>query len=163
MFAKEVGLTVFRAAELHAFFCGEADFIADMGQARVGIVLTQQYAVFCARGEHAVRFVDPLGYKVVDKHTDIGRVSREHHRLQSSYSASGIDSCNEPLTGGFLIAGSAVYLTGEIETGNELAFERMAQLRRVEKVILDSITGAEDVGVGKCRNSCERLDLNVYR
>ncbi len=102
-------------------------------ETHVGIVLTQKYAVFSARGKHAVRLIDALGDEIIDQHSYISFIAREGKRLGSFDLESGIDSRYQPLSGGFLITGGTVDLTGEIEAADELRLKCVIELRRVKK------------------------------
>ena len=99
-----------------------------MGKTHVGIVLTEQYAVFGPRGKHAVWLVDAFCHKVVDKHTYVCLVAAKHKRLFAEELQGGICACYQALTGGLLIARSTVYLSGKEQTGHKTCLECMAQL-----------------------------------
>ena len=113
--------------------CGcEADGVGERCQAAVGVVLTQQDAVFRSRGKHAVGFIDTLHYEVVDEHADVRLVALQdelsclwHVRCVLSCCESGIDSRHESLSCRLLIACGAVHLSCEEQSSAEFRFERV--------------------------------------
>ena len=107
--------------------------IYDGREPRIGIVLSQQYAVLGSRREHAVGFVHSLRYKIVDQHADVCLVALQHDRLLSLQAAVGVDARHKSLGGGLLIPGGAVYLTCKIQIVNEFGLQRVLQLNKEER------------------------------
>ena len=138
----------------------QAYFMTDRRESQVGVVLAQQDAVLCARGKHAVGFVDAFGYQVVDQYADVGFVALQYDRLQPLQCPMRIDAGHQTLGCGFLIAGRAVYLAGKVEAAHQLRFERMMQLRRRKVIIFNSIAGAEDVDVFQTADFVQRFQLD---
>ena len=113
-----------------------------MGQRRetaVGVVVPQQQPIFGAAGEHAVGLVDAAGDEIIDQHADVRLIAVEDERLAAGKSEGRIGAGHESLSGGFLVAGGAVDLTGEVQTGDVLRFERRLQLVGRSEVVLDGV------------------------
>ena len=53
----------------------QTDVPGDGTEALVGIVLTQEEAVFGSAGEHPVGFQGALGDQIIDENTDIGLIA----------------------------------------------------------------------------------------
>ena len=123
------------------------DFISDRSKPDVRIVLPEQDAVFCTRGEHAVGLVHPFGHKVVYQHSDIGFVALQYDGLLPFQHPVCIDPGHQPLGCGLFVSGRPVDLPGEIKGGNEFRFERMVQLCGWKIVVFDGIARAIDVEV----------------
>ena len=60
------------------------------GQTQIGVVGTQQEAVFRPRGKHAIRFVGILGDQIVQEDPDVGLIAPEHQRRERSDRSGGI-------------------------------------------------------------------------
>ena len=150
------------AFALESLPCGviHKSYLAAEGcQTQVGVVLTQKYAVLGARGEHAVRFIDALGYEVVYQHADICLVAVEDDGLPAAEFACGVYSGHESLRRGLLISRRAVDLAREIEVVDEFCLEGVAQLRGREIVVLDGVARAVDTGVLEPADGVQSLDL----
>src|ERR1043166_4810758 len=91
----------------------ESDIIATLDQAHVGIVLAQQEPIFCAGVEHAIRLDCALSHEIIDEHTNVGLVSPQNDRFFLLHTTRGIDASHQSLCASFLVAGGAVYLSGE--------------------------------------------------
>ena len=141
----------------------KAQLMAAGGEAHVGIVLSEQYAILGARGEHAVRFVNSFGHEVVDQHTDVCLVPSQGEWLTSAAVDGGIDACNDALSRCFLIAGGAVHLSGEEEVFHHFRLQCMSQLCGVEVVVFDCIARPIDLHVAQCRDLSQGVDLYVDR
>src|SRR3546814_13582773 len=81
-----------------------------------------------------------------------GLVAARRPRLLLLHEARGVDTRDQPLRRGFLVAGGAVDLAGEEQAGDGAGFQRVIQSPRVEEVVLDRVAGAGDVQIG--RASC---------
>lgn len=132
----------------------EPELASEGCQTQVGVVLTQQYAVLGARGEHAVRLVDALGYEVVDQHADICLVAPQDDTLLAAECAGGVDTRHQTLRCGLLVSRRSVYLAREVEPRHEFCLQCVAQLRGREIVVLDGVAGAVDAGVFEPRIAC---------
>ena len=126
---------------------GEADGVAEGGEALVGVVGAEGEAEFGAAGEHAVGFGGGFGDEVVDHDADVGLVAGEDEAVGALDFAGGVDSGDEALAGGFFVAGGAVDLAGEEEAVDEAGFEGCADLMGGGEVVFDGVTEAEDFGV----------------
>ena len=111
-----------------ALVAGQTDGVADFGQAEIGVILTQQQAVFAAAGHHAVRFVGALGRQIVHEHADIRLIASQCDGRPALHKARGVDPREDALRGGLLITAGAVDLPGEIHARNGAEGEICAQL-----------------------------------
>ncbi len=119
----------------------QSELVEHLGQACVGIVLTEQDAVFGTRGEHAVGLIHALRREIVNQYADVRLVALQHHRIASGAFQRGIDTRHQALTGRLFVPRGAVDLTGDEQSGNDLALERVLELRRVEVIVLDGVAG----------------------
>ena len=133
-----------------------------LGKTVVGIVLTKEDAILRAGGEHTVWLVNTLGDEVVDEDANIRLVARENERLFATNLADGIDSRNETLTGGLLVTRRAIDLPCHEEILENLAFEAMAELRRVEEIVFYGIARADDLHVFQTGNLLQRTELYIH-
>src|SRR5262249_19746828 len=93
--------------------------------------------------EHAVRLQTSLGNQVVDQDADVPLVALEFKGTEPVCVARRSDSRDQTLRGGFLIAGSAVDLSGKKQSPHALCFERAGERRRLDEVVLDGVSRAE--------------------
>ena len=107
--------------------------------------MPQQQAILRAAGEHSVGLVHAPGDQVVDHHADVGLVAAQYQRLLAGKRQGGVDTGHQSLAGGLLVAGGAVDLSGQIQSGDALRLERRPQLFRREVVVLDGVAVAEDL------------------
>ena len=117
------------------------------GQTQVGVVLPQQQAELRPAGEHAVRLWRPASDQVIDKHADVTLRTFHVERGLLIQLQRGIGPRDQPLRRGLFVARRAIDLPREIKPPNRLGFQSRVQLRGRTIVILDRITGAQDVGV----------------
>lgn len=112
-------------------------------KAVVGIILTEQNAIFGTAREHTVRLVDAFRYKVVNEDANISLVASEDERLLATNLADGIDACHETFTGSLFITCCSVDLSCHEETMEDFTLETMVELRWVEKVVPDGVAFIE--------------------
>ena len=62
-----------------------------------------------------------------------------------------VDPGHQSLGGGFLVAGRAVDLPGEVEPRDRLGFQRRQELRRRGVIVFDRIAPAQDLRVLQAR------------
>ena len=132
-------------------------------EAHVGIVLSQQDAVFSARGKHAVRFVHAFRDQIVDENADVGLVALQCEGSGATALQRSVDACQQPLARSLLVARCAVYLTREEQAVDFLRFQRVMQLGRVEEVILDGIPRTIYADVAKAGHALQGFDLHIHR
>ena len=108
-------------------------------QAQVGVVLAQAQAVLGTAREHAVWLRRTAGDQVVDHDADIGLGPGRAPRRLVSGGARGVQSGNESLRRGFLVAGRAVDLACQIERLEVFGFERGLQRPRIVVVVFDRV------------------------
>src|SRR5437764_87152 len=93
----------------------QADVVAELGETEVGVVLTEDEAVFRPGCEHAVGFDGAFGDEVIDQDTDVGLIAAKNNWILASNVACGVDSSHKSLSTSLFVARSAVYLTRAIE------------------------------------------------
>ena len=146
-----------------ALAADDAEFDAERCQPLVGIVGAKRQPVLGARGEHAIGLADPARDEVVDHHAEISVGAADRDRRRAAGCASRIEACDKPLRRGFLVAGRAVDLAGEIEARELQAFERGAELARIDVVVFDRIAGTENRGALKAGHGVDEGGLHVLR
>ena len=60
--------------------------------------------MFRPRCEHAIGLEASLRAQIIDEHPDIRLIALERHRRLSLNRAGGVDSCDQTLSGSFLVA-----------------------------------------------------------
>ena len=105
----------------------------------------------------------PLGDKVVDHDADVGILAAEDERRLPFCAERSVDAGDDALGGGFLVAGGAVDLSGEEESGVVLGLEAMVKRAGVDGVVLDGIGVGEEFGVGESGNRVNHPFLHVGR
>src|ERR1700722_3394739 len=106
----------------------KAHLMADLRKAQIGIVLSEQQAVFGAGSKHAVRLDRALRHKVVNENADISLVAAKDDRLFALHSAGGVNAGHEPLRTCFLITGSPVDLASQVKVAADLGLKRRMEL-----------------------------------
>ena len=141
----------------------KAVFPADGGQALVGVVLPQGQPVLAAAGHHAVGVHDALGHKVVHQRAQIAGVPGQHQLLLAQRVAGSVQTRQQTLRGGFLVAGGAVELPCPVQTPHHLAFQRGFQTGGVYAVVLNGVGGAHDLQMLKAFDAVVKGVLHVLR
>ena len=91
-------------------------------QSRIGIVPTQQHAMFGPTGKETVWLAWAASHQVIEHYTDVRLVSRQSQWPLVSHPPSGIDTCNPALPSRFFISTGAIDLArGEIARGRSLS------------------------------------------
>ena len=123
---------------------------AGLGQAQVGVVFAQLQAELGAAGEHAVRLGHP---RVIKSSTSTPRWAWSRRGLQPSRSCTqpGVDASQAALCGGLFVAGGAVDLAGEEQTGDVFAFQRGFQRTRIKIIVFDGVAGRRMVAFSSPR------------
>src|SRR5688572_22355197 len=111
-------------------------------ETQFGTAMIEEKAMLGTTGEHAIRLVRTLCYKVVDEHTDVGFLTAEDHRLFSPYLPCCVHTGHQSLCGRFFISRRAIDLSGEKEILNFAGFERGKELGRRGKIVFDGVGGA---------------------
>ncbi len=146
---------------LEASFVDEADIAAEGGESSVGIVLSEEEAVFSAGGKHAIGFVDTFGDEVVDHDAQIALAAIDNERIGLFEFESGVDTGDEALAGSFFVACGAIDLTGEIQTGDEFGFECGEELGGGSEVVFDGVAVAHDLGFFEAADVADHVVLDV--
>lgn len=141
----------------------QAQFIGLRSQPAIGVVLSQKQPIFGSAGEHSVGFVGAAGDQVVDQHANVGVLPRGHPRRLGRGGSSGIQSRDQPLSGGFFVSRGSVDLSGKEQPRDRFGFQVRPQLRRWAVVVLDCVAVSHDGGVFQTGNAAEHRVLNVSR
>ena len=155
-----------RAFLLHArkaFAAGQADGMADFGQTKIGVILTQQQAVFAAAGHHAVRFVGALGRQIVHEHADIRLIAAQNDGGFALHKARGIDASENALCGGFLVAAGAVDLPGKVHARHGAQGKIGAKLEGIDALVFDSVGETKHARVTQTGNGMQHGELHILR
>ena len=134
-----------------------------LGETHIGIVLTKQNTILCARGKHSVGLVDTLCHEIVDKHSNVCLIATKHKRLIATHSKRSIDSGYKPLPCCLFIASGTVNLTGKIEVREKFCSQGMIQLSRVEIIVFNCITWTVDLHISQRRNLVQGINLDLER
>ena len=83
---------------------GQPRLVPFLGQTEIGIVVTQQQAVFRPRRHDPIRLVRSLGHQIVDQHADIAFRTADYDRRPVFHPAGGIEAGDQSLRRRFFIA-----------------------------------------------------------
>ena len=144
-----------------SFGADGAQFDANGCEPAVGVVVSEQEAVFCAGGEHAIGFIDTFGDEIVNQDSEVGLAAVKNKVRAILQFAGGIDAGDESLPGGFFVAGGAVDLSGEIESFDSASFERGVQLGGGSEVIFNRVAVAHDLSIFAAWDAADDLILNI--
>ncbi len=148
---------------VHALLGVHADAVGQLKEAHVRAVVAEVHAVFRPGGEHAVRLFGAEGDQVVDHDADVGVGAAEDEWLLTAHGEGGVDAGHQALSGGFLVAGSAVGLPGDVEAGEHFGFQGGIQLGGVDVVVLHGVSRTDDFGVLQSGYGVDELFLHVFR
>ena len=123
----------------------------------------QAQAVFSAAGEHAVRLGHTAGNQVVDQHTEVGLVAARRPRLLALHLQRSVGTGQQALSGGLLITGCAIDLSGKEQPFYRFGFQRGVQAGRIKVIVLDGVAGTQDVAVLKSLHRAYQRQLDVER
>ena len=102
---------------------GNSEFVCFFGESGIGIVLTEQNAVFGSGGKHAVWFVNSLCGEIIDEYADITLIAVHLECFVANTMQGCVDSGHGSLSSCFLIAGSSVHLSGKEETFDDFRLQ----------------------------------------
>ncbi|EXI71365.1 MAG: hypothetical protein AW07_03697 [Candidatus Accumulibacter sp. SK-11] len=136
---------------------------SNLGQPQVGVVLAQRQAILGATGEHAVRFGNAAGDQVVCQHTEVGLITARRPRLPLLHLQRRVGAGQQALRSSLLVAGGAVDLAGEKQTADGTGLERSTQAPRVEVVVFDRVSRAQDVAALETMDRTNDRQLHVER
>ena len=128
----------------------------------IGIVLTQEYAVLGAAGEHPVGLIGAFGDQVIDEYADIGFISSKCEGCLFDAVLVAVDACNKSLTCGLLVSGCPIDLTCEIEVAEVFGLKGMVQLGRREIIVFNSVARSEHAHVLKARYKAHGFQLYFF-
>ena len=136
---------------------------ADFGQTHVSVVFTQHQAIFSPAGEHTIRLGYTARNQVVHQYAQIGFIALRTPRLASRNLQRGINTRQQSLRGGLLIASGAIDLAGKEQALDRFGFQRSTQIARIEVVVLDSIARAQYVRLFQPANGMHQFQLHIER
>ena len=151
----------FFAEPAPALLINQAERAGLFREAQIGVVFAQQQAIFGPAGKHAIRLRRALRDQVVNQHAQIGLVAaREPGRLV--FCPPGrVQAGQQTLRGGLFITRGAIDLAGKEQPLDKPGLQPGIQLARVEKIIFDRITGADDMGLLKALDRAHQGQLRV--
>ncbi len=126
----------------HAGIIHQTERVGAVRQPQVRRVLAQQQAVLGARGVQSVRLSDVLGRQIIDQDADVGLVTLQDKAGATLDDAGGIDARDQPLRRRLLIAGGAIDLARQEESGGRIGLQRAHDLVRWDEIILDGVADA---------------------
>lgn len=93
------------------------------GESGIGIVLTEQNAVFGSGSKHTVWFVNSLCGEIIDEYADITLIAVHLECFVANTMQGCVDSCHGSLSSCFLITGGSVHLSGKEETFDDFRLQ----------------------------------------
>ena len=144
-----------------AFLANASGFDAQPRQAGRSIVGAQAQAVFGAGGEHPVGLGHALQRQIIDHHRDIGIGAVERGRRLAERGSGSLEPRDQPLRGGFLIAGGAVDLACAIEPGDCAQLQIGRQCARIDVIILHRVTRLHDHRRRAARHCAHDMLLHI--
>ena len=156
--------SLFIAFKLPELVIGQDMLImSPLRESDVGVILAEVEPVFGAAGKESVWFGDLLGNEVVEHDADIAQIAWQFHRIHICGESCGVESGDQALTGGLLIAAGAVDLTSGEQVGVDFILTCPVHLVGENEVILDCVGVPGDDGVFETWNSSEHHLLNAWR
>ena len=141
----------------------EAVFPADGRQPGVGVVLTEGQAVLAAAGHHPVGVHDALGHKVIHQCAEIARLPGQDELAFAQCVPGSVQTGQQALRGGFLVARGAVELSRTVESPHHLAFQRGFEAGGVYAVVLDGVGRAHDLNILEALDAPVECILHIFR
>ena len=141
----------------------KADFVSDVAQALVCVILPVEQAILAARGHHAVGFVGALGHQVVNQCPDVPVLAVQDEGTLPLEFPRRVHTGDKALYRRLLIAGGAVELSRSVEARDLFRFQRRIKLRRVDAVVFDGIGRAGHLRVFQPRHRVQHLQLYLLR
>ena len=134
-----------------------------LGETEIGIVLSEQNAIFGPGGKHPVRLIHALIDKVVDEYANVSLVSAQHQRLMLGHILMGVGTGHNSLRCSLLITGGAIHLTGQEKIVHGLGTQRIMQGLRVKIIVLHRIGRLKENGILKALNGMYGVLLHFQR
>ena len=144
----------------------QTQLAARLGQPGVGVVFSQLQSVLGAAGEHAVRLVHAFADQVIHQHANVGLVPPGQPGVAGPLCArtglqSGVHPGKQALRGSFLVTGGAIDLPGEKQATNLPRLEAALERARVKVVVLNGVTGPQNVGVFQPLHAAHQRKLDI--
>src|SRR5262245_8617389 len=95
-----------------AFLRQHSEIKANFAETFISIINSQLEPLFGARSEHAIGFIHTLSNKIINQDCNISGISLNRDRLLPMNIPGRVDPGNDSLSACFLIASSAIDLTG---------------------------------------------------
>ena len=131
-------------------------------QSPVGVVDAQVQAELGARGEHPVGLVRALRNQVVDEDTDVGLGAVQGEAFFAAHGKGRVDAGHNALRSGFLVARRSIDLSREVEATHGLDAQGPVELRRIDGVVLDGVSGPQHLGALESRDACHHGGLHLH-
>ena len=136
---------------------------AFVGQALVRVVGPQRKPVLRTRCEHAVGLGDPACYQIINHNSEIALGAVELDGPSPARSGGGIETSDQALRGGLLIACRAIDLPCQEQPGESLSLQGGLQFARVHMIVFDGISGPEHPGLLQPRDRRHQRELDLFR
>ena len=117
--------------------------------------------VFCPRCKHAVWFINPFCYKIINHDANICFVSPEDKGIAALYFQCTVDPCHESLSPCLLITGRTIYLTCKEEVFDPLCLKGRIELDGIDKIIFYGISGPCYLHALEALNGPEHINLDI--
>ena len=134
-----------------------------LGQTQVGVILAQRQPVFGTAGKHTVRFGNAARNEIIDEHAEIRLITTRRPAVFSLRPQGRIRPRQQALRRCLLVARRAVDLAGKKQVVDGSGFQRGLQAGWVEIIVLDGITGAQDMAVLQPFHRAHQRQLYVER
>ena len=148
---------------LQALFGNEADLIAPLRQTLVGVVLTQQKAVFAAGSHNTVGLIGTLGHQVINQSSDVALTAGENKITFTPQLTGGVDASNKTLHGSLLITGGTVELAGTVKAGDLLGLQCGVKGKRIDAVVFDGVGRTGHHSPAQAGDAVEHPNLDLFR
>ena len=149
------------AESLPTYIVNYAKGAPHFGQTEIRVVLAQRQTIFGPTGKHAIRLGDTAGHQIVDQNAEIGLVTTRAPDILAAGLTGGINSGQQALRSGFFITRGAIYLARKKQTIDGACFKRILEPARIVVVVLDGVTGTQDVAVFHAANRAHDRQLNI--
>ena len=148
---------------LQTFGRGDAKSLCIGCKANVGIVLSEQNAIFCARGEHTIGFIYTFGDQIVDENANIGFIATECESFVAAARKCCVDAGYDALSTRFFVPRGSVHLSCKEESAHFLRFQRVMELCGREEIVFNGIAWAIDFHISETRHLFEGFNLHIHR
>ncbi len=119
----EIGQSLFLLEQAPALVVHQSELATRRCQTQVGVVFSQDEAVFGPTGKHAIGLAGAARDEIVNQHAEIGLAPLRHPRLASAKREGRVDPSHQPLGGRLLVTRRPVYLAREEQSSDAAGLE----------------------------------------